>query len=95
MRKTGTKNRTYHWMVTTDEGNSLYHTCRDVQKALGLTRDRVYYLAKKQHKHNKYKCYKTKQALNTFRIFRVNIAVGHSRLTRSVNRDVEVHPVSL
>ena len=88
-RISGTKNKTYHWLVTTKGGNKLFHTCRDVQKALNLSRDRVYYLANKQQKHNAYKCHKTKHALNTFRIFRVSVVGG------TVNTEIDVYPVGV
>ena len=79
-RKSGTPNKTYHWLVTTQAGaNQLYHTCRDVQHALGLSRDRVLYLAKKQQKHTAYKCHKTRRALAAFRILRVKYSLTKSR----------------
>ena len=74
-RTAGSKNKTYHWMVVKANGNKhLYRTCKDVQLALGLSRDRVLYLAKKQHKHTQHKKRKTQQALRAFRILRVHVS---------------------
>ena len=74
-RKSGSKNKTYHWLVTTAKGDEMFRTCKDVCKRLSLTKDRVYYLSTKHKRHMMYKTNKTKDALRCFSIRRINCVI--------------------